>query len=308
VTMALVCLVSAPCAAGDLTELVAEAEAHRVALRYEQAVEVAQRALAMDPEDARLHALLGRCLLGARRNPEAIRALNEAIRLDPDAAEPYADLGHAKALGGNPKAGLLDCTKAIELDPDNAHYYGRRGLVRAGAGELDAGLEDLTRAIELSPNHELYAWRGWVLIRLGRNEEAIADLDLAIAAKPEWGEPYGSRGEALENLGRIHEAVASWDQALERLPTNHPFARVLRDWKARAKPALQPGVSEDNVVRAAAKLGFLIAVITLGVVWVVRTLRAPPTPLRRRRKTPGLADAQSEQEDSAQGGGPEDED
>jgi tetratricopeptide (TPR) repeat protein len=69
-------------------------------------------------------------------------------------------------------------------------------------------------------------YRGAILNRLGRNEQALADLDEAIKERPDLVTAREEKGEALWKLGRREDAVAAWKDALKGNP-NLPLANNL---------------------------------------------------------------------------------
>lgn len=69
-------------------------------------------------------------------------------------------------------------------------------------------------------------YRGAVLNRLGRPEEALQDLDRALTEAPNLILALEERGESFWRLGRGEEAVAAWSEALRRnarLPLANSF-------------------------------------------------------------------------------------
>lgn len=69
-------------------------------------------------------------------------------------------------------------------------------------------------------------YRGAVLNRLGRPEEALQDLDRALAEAPNLILALEERGESFWRLSRGEEAVAAWSEALRRnarLPLANSF-------------------------------------------------------------------------------------
>ncbi|MDP2600163.1 MAG: tetratricopeptide repeat protein [Deltaproteobacteria bacterium] len=69
--------------------------------------------------------------------------------------------------------------------------------------------------------------RGAVLKKLGRDEEALAAYDKAIAIDPNYAYAHNNRGNVLEKLGRDQEALASFDKALA-IDLNEAFAHYNR--------------------------------------------------------------------------------
>jgi tetratricopeptide (TPR) repeat protein len=61
-------------------------------------------------------------------------------------------------------------------------------------------------------------YRGAILNRLGRQEEALASLDRALAERPDLILAREERGESLWRLGRRQEAISAWRDAVGSNP------------------------------------------------------------------------------------------
>lgn len=61
-------------------------------------------------------------------------------------------------------------------------------------------------------------YRGAILNRLGRAEDALSSLELALAERPDLVAAREEKGEALWRLGRKEEAVKAWNEALRFNP------------------------------------------------------------------------------------------
>ncbi len=61
-------------------------------------------------------------------------------------------------------------------------------------------------------------YRGAILNRLGRYDEALKNLDEALAERADLNSAREERGEALWQLGRQPEAVAAWTEAVRQNP------------------------------------------------------------------------------------------
>ena len=59
-------------------------------------------------------------------------------------------------------------------------------------------------------------YRGAILNRLGRNDEALSSLDEALTESPDLITAHEERGESLWQLGRREEAAAAWNEAVRR--------------------------------------------------------------------------------------------
>lgn len=90
---------------------------------------------------------------------EAIAAYNRAITLDPSNARAYHSRGDAYADLGKYKRAISDYTRAIELDPRNSEVYDDRGLAYYALKDYDWAISNYTWAIELDP-HNATAYAG----------------------------------------------------------------------------------------------------------------------------------------------------
>ena len=84
----------------DSDALVTAAEVRLGAGEVEAARDAAQSALALRPEEPRVHLVLGRAQLAAGLYPEAVEACRRAIRLAPELAEAHRWCGFALAATG----------------------------------------------------------------------------------------------------------------------------------------------------------------------------------------------------------------
>ena len=109
------------------------------------------------------------------------------------------DCGRVKVIPGNPLLGALKyghCARdeietAIKLNDKSALAYLSRGignyyLPAAMGGGVDLALKDIDHAIALDPKlGEAYLWKGIVLRKAGKDNEARAALERALQLNPE---------------------------------------------------------------------------------------------------------------------------
>ena len=90
-------------------------------------------------------------------------------------------------------------------------------------------------------------YRGAILNRLGRNEEAIVNLDQSMVERPDLTSAREEKGEALWQLGRRDEAVAVWGSAIEH---NSALPVVLNMLAGAALTFGKPETANDLVSEA----------------------------------------------------------
>ena len=101
-------------------------------------------------------------------------------------------------------------------NPTSADDFSQRGISRFEKNDFEGAVADFTKVIELHGQQLDYCFyfRGIALYRLGRRDEAIADLTRAIALKqhPRF---YGDRGNLLAQSGDLEGAMADLNKAIE---------------------------------------------------------------------------------------------
>jgi tetratricopeptide (TPR) repeat protein len=136
-------------------------------------------------------------------------------------------------FGRDPSA----CTDALRNGDltrrDQAATYSNRGIIYSKMDELLKALDDHNRAIEIKPDlTQAYINRGNVYFHLRRYEEALQEYKTAIemSASPLYL-PHFNSGIALLKLKRDDEAVLELEQALALAPDSERVKKKL----ARAK-------------------------------------------------------------------------
>ncbi len=138
-------------------------------------------------------------LLG--RYDEALPELDKALRIKPD----YIPAFQLQAaiyfeLKRYPEA-IAVCTAGLKRRSDYELYWSRATCFNE-LDELQKATADLDQAIALKPQDaDSYILRGDLHRRLGELQKAIADLDQAIVLKPQYAEGYVLRGDVYRRLG-----------------------------------------------------------------------------------------------------------
>ena len=137
---------------------------------------------------------------GVKRAAESgIRSAERAVALKPDLAEYHRLLGtlYGQMIPVNVLAGLgygkkaQDAiAKALERDPKLAAAYVTRGvgnyyLPSGFGGGIDLAMRDFQKAIELNPkSDEAYLWLGLALRKAGKNAEARKAFSKSLELNP----------------------------------------------------------------------------------------------------------------------------
>jgi TolB-like protein/DNA-binding winged helix-turn-helix (wHTH) protein/Flp pilus assembly protein TadD len=127
----------------------------------------------------------------------AVDYFNQAVAKDPNYAAAYSGLADTYALLGDwqyavmpakeamPKA-LSAARKALELDDSLGEAHASLAFCLEGFDwDFAAADTEFKRAVELSPGYATaHHWYAWHLSLMGRNKEAIAEMDKAVNLDP----------------------------------------------------------------------------------------------------------------------------
>jgi TolB-like protein/Tfp pilus assembly protein PilF len=146
----------------------------------------------------------------------ASAATARALELDPDLAKAHALSGlmemerwQETRLGeGNQKAAAA-FHRAIELNPNIADTYVWFAKLRETEARFDDAIDYLHTALEIDPLGRIpYVNLPSLYAAKGENDQAIDLLLQAMTIFPQWEMPYAYLTEHLHRMGRLDEAVA----------------------------------------------------------------------------------------------------
>ncbi len=203
--------------------------------RYDLAVNELRQALAGDPDDGRLHALLGLCLVETEHWESATDEARQAIHLEPELA-----LGHfvlARALAGRNRLSEAEqaAREAIRLEPLDADNHGLLAAIHFEQRRWQAALDSAEEGLEEDPEHiGCTNLRAMALVKLGRTDEAQDALADTLARDPENAFSHANQGWALLHRGQTKQALEHFREAL-RLEPGSELARagIVEALKAR---------------------------------------------------------------------------
>ena len=182
----------------------------------EKAVELAQKALALDETRALTHGLLSQLYFIRREYDKAIAEGERAVTLDPNGADVYVYYAQSLTYAGRPEEAIPLFQKAIRLNP-------------------------------LGPSFYFYLF-GNALQVTGRLEEAVLEYKKALQRAPENFSARLGLAATYSMMGREKEAHA---EAAEVLRINPKFSM---DYFAKANPYKDQSVT-DNLINACRKAG-----------------------------------------------------
>jgi tetratricopeptide (TPR) repeat protein len=109
------------------------------------------RRIEKDSTDAEAYARRGRFFTIMQKGEEALLDLDKAIELDPENAKAHAGRGHVLALYHNSRfdEALVEFDLTLKFDPDHRWAYLHRGFAKRDLGDMDGACEDWKKARDL---------------------------------------------------------------------------------------------------------------------------------------------------------------
>ena len=190
------------------------ANARRSNGRLDQALSDANKAVQLAPNDAQALDGRGNVLNNMGQYDRAIADYDAALRLDPDSAQAFMDRGAAYYFKQDYQAAIRDYNDAIRLDPKKSRAYTNRGAAYKKLGRLEQAIADESEAIRLDPLYpEYFDNRGLSYADKGDYDRAIADYNEAIRLKPQ-ANFLTNRGDSYNFKTDYDRAIADYDRAL----------------------------------------------------------------------------------------------
>lgn len=156
----------------------------------------------------------------------AIPLFKKAIDLSSEFIEPHLQLGLIYDNQKNLDSTIFYYNKALEIDPDNALVNNNYAYTLSQNNQrLEDALKMSKISLKKEPNSAIYLdTYGWILFKMGKNEEALDYVREAVEKGGVSAEVYEHLGEILKSLNRNNEALEAYRNAL-KLDPNSQSAR-----------------------------------------------------------------------------------
>ncbi len=208
--------------------------------QYAAAMTEWQKALELDPGDAKANFNLGIALTRKGKLDEAIPHFQKAVEVNPYFAQAHNNLGIALAEKGKVEEAIAHFQKAVEIEPAYADAYNNLGAALLQSGKVDEAIPPFQRAVEINPDFaDAHNNLGIALLQTGKVDEATPHFQKAVEIKPDFADALDNLGMALLQKGKVDEAIPHFQKALEVNPR-----QVLTYYNLGAALYLQGKVTE----------------------------------------------------------------
>jgi len=180
----------------------------------DKALQIARRAVELDPDDAAAHCAMGKARIVRREHALAIPDLRLAIDLNPSLAWAHYGLGAAAVFSGDAEPAITHLAGAIRLSPRDQHM----GSFMVRLAEAYLLKHDYQRTVEWAQKalrQQGFQWSRYAALLaglgfLGEQEQAGRVLGECLAQRPDFS-------VSLVRDGHLYTDAAALDHYLEGL-------------------------------------------------------------------------------------------
>lgn len=184
----------------------------------DRAIAYMAEAARLDPRRPDVPLQLGSFYTNLGRYDDAEQQLRLALDLDPSSSETYMSLAHLQESAGRSADAIATLESFVTNTPRYYPAYEYLYSLYTAANNPDAAQATLGRALAVSPADPAdHLWRGKFLVKLDREDEAIAEL-VAATANPELWEAHLLLGSIYSARGRGPDALTEYQAVLAVQP------------------------------------------------------------------------------------------
>ena len=181
-----------------------------------------EEAIKQRPNDVNYLYEYGQLLIEGERDAEVLPIAERMIALAPQDPRGYALKGRA-LMWTDPSGAIQAAIQGIDIDPAFAPLYSVQGVAYTNLGRWQEALRNAERAYELDPQDIfILSSYQWPLTYVGRYQQAIDYLEDAITINPYLISPYFYLAALykLQAVNRPDMAIGTYERILELQPNN----------------------------------------------------------------------------------------
>jgi pentatricopeptide repeat protein len=149
----------------------------------------------------------------------AERSFRRGLELAPDDVELHNALGWTLFQDGRSAEAVTEYQRALAADPKHVKSHNNLALALVELDQLEEAAGHFRASLEVEPKAEIYSDLGFIMARLGRSDEALADYREALALDPDCASAHFNLAVSFVQAGRFGEAESHYRKALPGRPT-----------------------------------------------------------------------------------------
>lgn len=217
--------------------LLARAESYEALKRLGEAQKDLDLAVKISSQSAPAWTARGQLYDKRGQSDRAFADLSRALEYAPAHAPALLARGNVHAKLKRYREALKDFGAALEADATLADAYNNRGVIEATiVGEFDQAVEDLELAVALKPESAGFHLNlGVARLRRGDYWKSVAALDKALALKAPAVRVLEQRAEAYYSLGDVEKASEDIQEAIKLEPKSSALYAALGSFSLRSR-------------------------------------------------------------------------
>lgn len=182
-----------------------------------KAVELLEKMLGSNAEDADVYQTLGSLLMEVGRLEEAEKAARRALQFDQKNTESLVLLSSIQDRRKMYKESEETLRQVLTIDPDNPTALNNLGYFLTERGEkLDEALLLIQRAVNIEPtNSSFLDSLGWLYFKRSQYDQARQYIEQAIGYDGRSATQHDHLGDVYEKLGKLDQAREMWKKAVD---------------------------------------------------------------------------------------------
>jgi len=159
---------------------------------------------------------------------QAIPLLTKAIAVEPKFAEGHLNLGSAHMLAGSPKDAIDHLKRGIELDPASPEGFNQLGVAYEKMGKLDKAIEAFEKATALKTDYALGNFNlGAAYLWAGKLKPAQQTLERAVQLNPKNNDARLCLAVVYAKQKRYKQAIEEVREVTRRQPNDEQANLIL---------------------------------------------------------------------------------
>ncbi|MBM4307802.1 MAG: tetratricopeptide repeat protein [Deltaproteobacteria bacterium] len=182
---------------------------------YQMAFELAQKALALDDSDDRVHTLLSFLYLVKREYDKSLSEAKRAVALNPNGADAYFGLAAIVGVSGRWEESVLYGEKSIRLSPfPGVSHYWVLGRAYFMTGQYDESIAIWKKVLKISPDFLIaHLFLAACYSSMGRDAEAAAAAREVLRINPKFNIESHAKTLPYKDKADIEREVAALKKA-----------------------------------------------------------------------------------------------
>jgi tetratricopeptide (TPR) repeat protein len=161
---------------------------------------------------------VAKCLDMMGRADEAIEYYNRILAITPGETDTYIALAEMESKRGNFERAMAMYREGLRYHPENGDLHGRFGSLLLQTGLVDEAIKELETAVALKADSAIYANLGMAMSTKGDVDKATKYFNRAIQIDPANAEAHYNLGNTFLAQDLLVKAVGEYEMAIKAKP------------------------------------------------------------------------------------------